>query len=397
MAEHVPLDARPSPSGPNHPPGADRGDTELAEEVERICAELWDEPLFHLSLNSKELFHSNLLAWFIESYPEEASSALAPWTTPSSQVDQALTLREHSHLDLAIALPGLRPLVIENKVFSPPDDDQLDRYAEGSLAGFEDPVLLLLSLMEPDWQSGTHESPNGRSWRFVSYQDLAGRLSVGEQLLRERPGTTDRFAADLVTHYRRLVVALHELVQATGKIHVDDPVDIPEAFAAPLTRVRLQGAVGKLRTRQALREFRSAISPELAQRVRWESSFTNGTPLISAYFPLPSGDHLGWQYQQGQWRLTVVTGEFKGKAAKQDRHAYVSDHYAAWFDFEPFAQLTGRSLSAATRTELAGGFNDYNPDFVYRYRKAPSLTVAELTDLSSHYLAQAQKWAEKAV
>ena len=65
--------------------------------------------------------------------------------------------------------------------------------------------------------------------------------------------------------------------------------------------------------------------------------------------------------------------------------------------FEPFAQLTGRSLSAATRTELAGGFNDYNPDFVYRYRKAPSLTVAELTDLSSHYLAQAQKWAEKAV
>lgn len=378
------------------PPDTDRHHGEMdhrdqAATVERLCDLLWDEPMFHLSLNSKELFHSNLLAWFIETYPAEASAAIAPWTSRADEVSEALVLREQSHLDLAIALPGLRPLVIENKVFSPPDDEQLDRYAQGTLAGFNDPVLLLLSLMEPDWTDGTHKSPSGHTWRHVSYRDLSERLVEGESHVRQRQDDTAGFAADLLSHYRRLIDALHELVQVTGAVNPNDPVDIPSDYIVPLTRVRLQGAIGKLRARQAIREFRADLPVELANKVRWESSFTNGTPLMSAYYPLDNGDHIGWQYQQGQWRLMVVTRDFHGKAAQADRHAYVARNYLDWFDFEPFGELTGRPVSKATRTEAAGGFNGFNPDFVHRYRKAPALTLGDLIALSTYYLERAHQ------
>ena len=391
MSDSVQADHAGHPTASNHTRGEDAGPGQT-EAVTQLCTELWEEPLFHLSLNSKELFHSNLLAWFIETYPQEASAALSPWTKPSEEISRALVLREQSHLDLAIALPGLHPLVIENKVFSPPDDDQLDRYAAGSLAGFEDPSLLLLSLMEPSWSTDTHESPNGKTWRFVSYRDLADRLEVGQRLLERRDSESDRFAADVIAHYQRLISALHDLVQVTGSMGPTDPVDIPEPFVEPLSRVRLQGAVGKLRARQALRALRSALPAEVEQKVRWESSFTNGTPLISAYYLLPDGDHIGWQYQQGQWRLMAVTRDHKGKTAKAQRHKYVAERYIDWFDFEPFTTISGRPLAVATRTELAGGFNDYNPDFVYRYRKAPGLTVDELTALSTQYLTRAHRW-----
>jgi hypothetical protein len=34
---------------------------------------------------------------------------------------------ESSHLDLILHLPGLAPIAVENKVFSVPDEEQLDR------------------------------------------------------------------------------------------------------------------------------------------------------------------------------------------------------------------------------------------------------------------------------
>jgi hypothetical protein len=47
----------------------------VREEVER----LQENPVLVLSLNSKELFHSNLLGWLVERFPSAGASELQPW------------------------------------------------------------------------------------------------------------------------------------------------------------------------------------------------------------------------------------------------------------------------------------------------------------------------------
>ncbi|MGH8998873.1 MAG: PD-(D/E)XK nuclease family protein [Acidimicrobiia bacterium] len=131
-------------------------------DLASICEDLRAQPLFHLSLHSKELFHSNFLAWLCEAHPDAAVQVFSRWVPARPQAKRLRVQRERSNLDLAIELPGLTPLVVENKVFSPPDDQQLDDYANGPLAGLADPELLLLSLGRPRWPSDVHVSPNGR-------------------------------------------------------------------------------------------------------------------------------------------------------------------------------------------------------------------------------------------
>jgi len=78
---------------------------------------LRSSPLFNLSLGSKELFHSNFLAWLFELYPRELGGALSRFLKDRSG-DVAITnvLRELKNRDLTIHFGNGQELVIENKV-----------------------------------------------------------------------------------------------------------------------------------------------------------------------------------------------------------------------------------------------------------------------------------------
>lgn len=147
-------------------------------DVSDLCVALTNEPMFHLSLHSKELFHSNFLAWFCEKRPSIAGEVFSAWVPGRGGQSAVRVQREADNLDLAIELPGLAPFVVENKVFAPPDEAQLDRYASGRMGGLNQPSALLLSLSPPFWDGDTYLSPNGLQWRHVSYSQLAVALEV---------------------------------------------------------------------------------------------------------------------------------------------------------------------------------------------------------------------------
>ena len=86
----------------------------LHDAVERLLS----EPLWHVSLGSKELFHSNLLGWMCERFPAAARDVLEPWLTVDPATVTTRIRREYKHLDLVIEYAGYAPLVIENKVFA---------------------------------------------------------------------------------------------------------------------------------------------------------------------------------------------------------------------------------------------------------------------------------------
>lgn len=65
------------------------------QQIAGLMGALKQDPMFAMSLGSKELFHSNLLGWFIENYPAVAEGV----TGASGPVAVA---REKQNTDLLI-------------------------------------------------------------------------------------------------------------------------------------------------------------------------------------------------------------------------------------------------------------------------------------------------------
>lgn len=366
---------------------------DIRDHVEGLCAALDAEPMFHLSLQSKELFHSNLIAWLCERHPDVGAQVFGRWISARPDANTLRVQRERSHLDLAIELPGLVPFVVENKVFAPPDEAQLDSYSIGKLAGLEKPELLLLSLGRPNWPDGAYVCASGERWRHVSYGDLVDALEGAASILIA--GSFDR---QLIEHYCVLARLLDGLARAVGLPAAGKPIDVPASLKLVLQQHRLHDAVGKLRARAAIAAATERTAPALRDReVRWEASFTRSHALTTAFVRHNDTDWLGWQYQEGQWRVVVITSMHKGTTAelRARRHAYVADRYEGWFAFDSIPELTGHSIDKIPPTEARGAFNNFDPDFVYRYRRMHDLTVSELVALSDHYLRRAASWPQR--
>lgn len=137
----------------------------------------------------------------------------------------------------------------------------------------------------------------------------------------------------------------------------DEPIDVPAAIKLVLQQNRLHDAVGKLRARNAIAAAAAHTGPALEGReVRWEASFTRSHALTAGFIRRSETDWLGWQYQEGQWRVVVITSMHQGKTAelRARRHAYVADRYAAWFAFDAIPIVTGRSIDKVPPTEARG-------------------------------------------
>ena len=358
-------------------------------KIRAICEKLAKEPIFHMSLHSKELFHSNVIAWFFEAYPKQAYEVLSKWV-PSRDTSTHRIQREHKHLDLVIEIPGLAPVVIENKVFSPPDDEQLNRYSSGYLKKMDNPSLILLSLGNPNWDNSAFKSTTGSEWRFVSYRELADAL-------QGVIGGIDGFSGEVLRRYCEFISMLQELIEEVGIPSSTDLVDINSDIREVLHQIRLHDAMSKVRARHTALLLRQSMNRFGHNPVlEFDANFTNGEPLLEAFVQCENGDRIGWQYQGQQWRLAVITKTHFGRTNEQRdlRHSYVAEKYADWFDFDPVPSILGRQVNEIPRLEMNGEFNGYNPDFVYRYRKITNLRFFELEALSLHYISLALKFSK---
>jgi hypothetical protein len=140
-------------------------------EFKRAIFWLRNSPMQRMSLGSRELFHSDFLAWLFETYPESLAKVI------SEPVECIKVERERQHLDLVVskcARPdeGREPeapkpfLIIENKFKSYPDKKQLERYNDKLP---EVKRRILLTLLAPDFDMPA-------PWETLLYEDLADRL-----------------------------------------------------------------------------------------------------------------------------------------------------------------------------------------------------------------------------
>ncbi|MCL5279197.1 MAG: PD-(D/E)XK nuclease family protein [Planctomycetes bacterium] len=151
----------------------------MSHELDQIVDGLKQSPLFWLSLASKELFHSNFLAWLCETYPDHVGRLFATFVGHAPRICEGLGVYRESHnIDLLLRYPGGAELVIENKVKSLPVGEQLEKYS-AAVRDKEKTSFLLLSLARPAFlplNKTTIQLSDGTVWQCLTYRELAHKL-----------------------------------------------------------------------------------------------------------------------------------------------------------------------------------------------------------------------------
>jgi hypothetical protein len=361
------------------------------------CSDLDAEPMWTLSMGSKELFHSNLLGWICERLsPKDAAYVLGLPPMQSGAASGTVVIRrEYKNFDLTVELPGYPAAVIENKVFSLPDMDQLEEYTPKVIKALGgEPDLILVSLMEPGWP-GDEYTVNEHTWRLLRWTDVSARLD--KLLEAERASGLDEFSEALIRHEASLLRLLDKVMQEAAIKSRDETV----ALAAPVRAAmdsRLGAAVRKYRAHQVLPMIKEAYEDAGLTPSITEINYTNGEPLLAAYWFDDDEDFaVGWQMQHRQWRLAMIMNHrlLSGKAAGDKRSAFAAQQ-TDWFNFQPMHAVLGvneADVLVLKRRPDKHGFNRYNPNFVYTYQRLPDATTVDaLVDLAVAYGRRAQDW-----
>jgi hypothetical protein len=338
-----------------------------------------------MSQGSRELFHSDLLAWYLNRFPAFREALLHEWNVapgpgPGAGVDHVR--REWHHLDLVMHAPDRQALVVENKMFALPDEAQLDSYA-GTVAEHlpGTPSLVLLSLTDPGWPGGLWGRPPAQ-WTYRSYRELMGLL----RQMRPQVSAEDEFAGMVLERWTRMLARLHELADAVGQPLLDEPLELDAATRRELKR--MHAPVQKMRCQFVAASVRRILLQEIPG-IDVRAGLSNAAGFVQGFVDGP-GCRLGWQLQGRQFRLAFITTEDAGRGRtdkeRQARYALARRH-ADFFDFE-----TVRKVFAGAGPEqpvhVDGeplGFRRFDPDFAYRYVDVGGISAGQAIELGVHY------------
>lgn len=334
--------------------------------VQAIAHELNIEPLARIMYGQRELFHSNFLAWFFDTLPDHADAVFRDLTVDDSSRTATVrnAERERENLDLVLHWQGAAPLVIENKVFSLPDRAQLHEYRKKTARWSGAPAQhVLLSMSPPD------EPVDG--WTYLSYQELAERLDLALSDVNRT-----NYEIETVRRYSRVVRLLSALLDTTVVRSTAEPAWLDSTQLAEIDSLQTRTALRKLRARRV-----QAVLQSAGPQVGWtESAISHAQPLVGWRRHVTVAGinaEAGWQYQEGQFRLCMVLPHLAGRSDsdRAARASFASAHESL-FDFAPLREILS-SPEGSVRPH--GRFGHFAPSFVYRYVKAPDLSVAQLT------------------
>lgn len=193
----------------------------MGKTLDDIKKELNNSPMYNLSLTSKELFHSNLLAWlgntqatrafFAEIIKELTGICLNP-------KDNWKVEREDKNFDLCVKKGKNYLLIIENKVKSIPKKKQLDEYVEKKVVDKDTKFLLLTLVNEFPYKDNVDiEKGKGGCWKIKTYKDLAKAMC----LAMKRSLISENYYNSILVDYMGFINNLNELVES-WKVGIND-------------------------------------------------------------------------------------------------------------------------------------------------------------------------------
>ena len=183
---------------------------------------------FQLSLTSKELFHSNFLAWLAEDkdtigiFKELLKNCFGAEDLLSDKQKDIIVKREHMNFDFCICdneAPNKVRFVLENKFKSLPYKEQLEEYQEKVKTSNKDsePVhYCLLSLAQGYKDFG--------DWKVVTYEEYAQALRKANE-----SKNNNLFKKELINTYCNFIKTFSDHIKESLKEVCDKDIVNPDA------------------------------------------------------------------------------------------------------------------------------------------------------------------------
>lgn len=354
-------------------------------------------PLAQLSLCSRELFHSNFLAWLCDNYREVGAAVFGSLhkTPQSGRISEVR--REVKNIDLWLSFDSGGELIVENKVNSIPYASQLDSYSSKMSNG--NTSFLLLSLCRPGFLNSQdrYEDTQKEMWRFLGYSDLADRL----ERAMDEPGAPEDQSYDYqivqdYVGYIRSLAELHDYFSLGGDPGACFFSDVENQlkgsrFLQGVVKMRYAQLAVMLEMRLNKMGFKIFREPSeywkgKAGSVLCCSAMTRGTGMVDfKYCLIGSGCGsplltLGVQLQGRQFRLVV---ERPTMCALETARKFRENTAARgkWFDFDRLA-----AVSDGHEFPKKEDFNKFGKVFRYRSKLLRTgVTADEIVEIISGY------------
>ena len=224
--------------------------TKFYVNMENTIKALKSSPIFNLSLSSKELFHSNFIAWLISEYPNEMWRIFSKYTsleTSKYKIKKDSVDREQKHIDIMFDVVEIggeekKPIkiIIENKVKSLPYIEQLEKYAET----FQNAICILLTLSEPEHLTTDSKviKTKHQEWHIITYSMFVNELSsidFNYQLSNNVDDQNPVYHKKILKDYINFVNLLVEINEKTKINNLNEQFDWYGSTFNALDKIRL--------------------------------------------------------------------------------------------------------------------------------------------------------------
>lgn len=378
-----------------------------------ITGKLKSNFLFQASLGSKELFHSNMLAFLLEQKSKNGKyEALMLFLSKIVNVND-ITIqnesdfeirREENNIDLTIKLrasDSLKNVFLENKFKSIPTSEQLLRYAE--VIDSEDPKILLTPLTTSTAfiSENFKNFDNKKKWLFKTYsKDIIAFLRESFTFEYEND--------DIKIVIQRYICFLELLMEVLAFYQLDDDESFKKRYfdfyldnsIIELRKIRIHDFVLKLAHSKIEVYLRDALDQKFSI-ARYETAFTDSKGLSTVEIQIRENYFIGIQIQGNQFRYFTRTDDSR-KVKINEKFAVELFNKQLWFyDLDTRESLKGKGRDKSKKYKNYGlkdqtgdrSFCEYfNGAFVYLYKELNQtdrlFTVNDIIELVVRSLKQ---------
>lgn len=356
-------------------------------------------PLFHLSMSSLELFHSNFIFWFSRQFPRNQRHLL--FVEDGMQIGKPTSVRvsrEKGNVDLLFEIwyeecasgdkTSDHAIVVENKFKSLPAYAQLKRYEDKAFGKTTDYVLLSLSKCD-------HLRNFSGVWNITNYRTLA------ERMRRYAPTVFSNNSEGKVFSdcYLSLIETMHDVFHEFD-VSPDEPF-VPmknKGVENLIMKSRFESFLEKRRAEQiaymawdrlfdrlegkkiTFAEFSTGVEFEECKaynpKLFVSSGLTRAQGIIDLKYRIDQNLALGIQIQGNHYRHLVEGPITAGGKIEMYRDKLADSTSLNWFD------MTEKVNGDRSRLYPKAGkeFNRFGGCFFYRSYSIEKETVKEVID-----------------
>ena len=354
----------------------------LQEKLDRIKK----TPLYPLSHTSKELFHSNFIAWFIECHPVQGAQIISRMLHDSSAKIEIVAVKREKEKNKDIIIDVLvngsnQKIVIENKVKSLPDLKQLEKYSHNKVF-----TGILLSLVKPSFTDDKHFKVHDVMWEWVTYGELASWLTeIYPEVKNE-----DEYHGYVLNNYIDIITVLDEIPLSIDWENGEYDFGKHSIYAG-LQNYRFHDVYEKVIHEQfAHRLYQDVLAfyPGAMYTNQWQTAKQYQVLAFSTYpghtgalaeikYMIGDGINLTIQIQRG--KLNIGVESLNEKKSEEIAHRLLQ--HDLWFDFK----LAGCNYDKVFPKDK--GFKTFSELFKYRAIQLPPISYTELLGMVHRYVA----------